>query len=137
MISTGGGVSLCKITEEDGLVSHTAAVYSRKEVGSLVLGMAACLELICGLAQAQPQKPNILVIMGDDIGLWNISAWNHGMLGFRTPNIDRIAHEGALFTTYYGQQSCTAGRAAFITGKAPSACRPLPAGPGSSHLGLP
>ena len=70
-------------------------------------------------ASAQPQKPNILVIMGDDIGYWNISAYNRGMMGYRTPNIDRIANEGAIFTDYYGQQSCTAGRAAFITGQSP------------------
>src|SRR6266481_1261743 len=61
-------------------------------------------------AQQQQPKPNILVIMGDDIGYWNISAYNRGMMGYRTPNIDRIAGEGALFTDYYGQQSCTAGR---------------------------
>jgi arylsulfatase len=70
-------------------------------------------------APAPAQKPNILVIMGDDIGLWNISAYNRGMMGYRTPNIDRIAREGAIFTDYYGQQSCTAGRAAFITGQSP------------------
>src|SRR5256885_10880375 len=70
------------------------------------------------LAQQQ-QKPNILVIMADDIGYWNISAYNRGMMGYRTPNIDRIANEGAIFTDYYGQQSCTAGRAAFITGQSP------------------
>src|SRR6202047_1054328 len=68
-------------------------------------------------AQQQQQKPNILVIMGDDIGYWNISAYNRGMMGYRTPNIDRIANEGAILTDYYGQQSCTAGRAAFITGQ--------------------
>src|ERR1700676_2096148 len=67
----------------------------------------------------QPQKPNILVIMADDIGYWNISAYNRGMMGYRTPNIDRIANEGAIFTDYYGQQSCTAGRSAFITGQSP------------------
>ena len=67
-------------------------------------------------ASAQPQpKPNIVVIMGDDIGYWNISAYNRGMMGYHTPNIDRIANEGAVFTDYYGQQSCTAGRAAFIS----------------------
>jgi arylsulfatase A-like enzyme len=70
-------------------------------------------------AQQQQQKPNILVIMGDDIGYWNISVYNRGMMGYRTPNIDRIAAEGAIFTDYYGQQSCTAGRAAFITGQSP------------------
>ncbi|MGB6438639.1 MAG: sulfatase-like hydrolase/transferase, partial [Methyloceanibacter sp.] len=58
-------------------------------------------------ASAQQQKPNILVIMADDIGYWNISAYNRGMMGYRTPNIDRIANEGAIFTDYYGQQSCT------------------------------
>jgi arylsulfatase A-like enzyme len=66
---------------------------------------------------ASVKKPNILIIWGDDIGYWNISAYNLGMMGYRTPNIDRIAKEGALFTDWYGQQSCTAGRAAFITGQ--------------------
>ena len=70
-------------------------------------------------AQPAPAKPNILVIMGDDIGYWNISAYNRGVMGYRTPNIDRIANEGAILTDYYGQQSCTAGRAAFITGQSP------------------
>ena len=65
------------------------------------------------------EKPNILIIWGDDIGGFNISAYNMGMMGYRTPNIDRIAKEGALFTDWYGQQSCTAGRAAFITGQSP------------------
>ena len=66
---------------------------------------------------AQEKKPNILVIWDDDIGYWNISAYNQGMMGYRTPNIDRIAKEGALFTDWYGQQSCTAGRACFLTGQ--------------------
>jgi arylsulfatase A-like enzyme len=70
-----------------------------------------------GTASAQAKKPNILVIWGDDIGVWNISAYNRGMMGYKTPNIDRIAKEGAIFTDHYGQQSCTAGRAAFITGQ--------------------
>src|SRR5215831_11900942 len=68
---------------------------------------------------AQEKKPNILVIMGDDIGWFNPSCYNSGMMGYRTPNIDRIANEGARFTDWYGQQSCTAGRAAFITGQTP------------------
>ena len=57
--------------------------------------------------------------MGDDIGYWNISVYNRGMMAYRTPNIDRIANEGAIFTDYRGQQPCTAGRAAFITGQSP------------------
>src|SRR6266496_2687514 len=64
---------------------------------------------------AQAKKPNILIIWGDDIGYWNVSAYNQGMMGYKTPNIDRIAKEGALFTDWYGQQSCTAGRSCFIT----------------------
>ncbi|MFI4932440.1 MAG: arylsulfatase, partial [Burkholderiales bacterium] len=68
---------------------------------------------------ARQGKPNILMIMADDIGWFNVSAYNLGVMGYRTPNIDRIAKEGALFTDFYGQQSCTAGRAAFITGQAP------------------
>src|SRR5688572_3169241 len=70
------------------------------------------------IAEGQKKKqPNILVIWGDDIGYWNVSAINHGMMGYKTPNIDRIAKQGALFTDWYGQQSCTAGRACFITGQ--------------------
>src|SRR6187397_2882852 len=68
---------------------------------------------------AKTSKPNILIIWGDDIGWFNVSAYNHGVMGYRTPNIDRVAKEGALFTDWYGQQSCTAGRAAFITGQSP------------------
>src|SRR5690349_6633816 len=68
---------------------------------------------------AKGGKPNILVLWGDDIGWWNISYNNRGQMGYRTPNIDRLGHEGCTFTDYYGQQSCTAGRAAFITGQNP------------------
>jgi arylsulfatase len=74
---------------------------------------------VIGPALAEQKKPNILIIWGDDIGQFNISAYNVGMMGYKTPNIDRIAKEGALFTDWYGQQSCTAGRAAFITGQSP------------------
>jgi arylsulfatase A-like enzyme len=65
------------------------------------------------------KQPNILILWGDDIGYWNISYNNRGMMGYRTPNIDRLGEEGVTFTDYYGQQSCTAGRAAFITGQNP------------------
>ena len=82
--------------------------------------LVAAVALVAGSANAQDaDKPNILVIWGDDIGQFNVSAYNRGMMGYRTPNIDRLAAEGALFTDWYGQQSCTAGRAAFITGQSP------------------
>ncbi len=79
--------------------------------------LLACVSM--SSAFAQTKKPNILIIWGDDIGQFNISAYNMGMMGYRTPNIDSIAKQGALFTDWYGQQSCTAGRAAFITGQSP------------------
>ncbi len=86
-----------------------------------LLLLLAVLTLVAMPADAQTtgKKPNILIIWGDDIGIFNVSAYNQGMMGYKTPNIDRIAKEGALFTDWYGQQSCTAGRAAFITGQSP------------------
>jgi arylsulfatase len=80
--------------------------------------LASVIGAATGPAFAQ-EKPNILVIFGDDVGMWNISTYHQGMMGGSTPNIDRIAREGAFFTDYYAQQSCTAGRAAFITGQHP------------------
>ncbi len=87
-------------------------------------------------AQAPAKKPNILVIFGDDIGYSNLSVYNLGMMGYKTPNIDRIAHEGALFTDYYAQQSCTAGRAAFITGQSPIRTGLIKVGLPGSKLGF-
>jgi arylsulfatase A-like enzyme len=86
-------------------------------VGGLVLA-ASGLPAVAQPA-ATAQKPNILIIWGDDIGQFNVSAYNMGMMGYKTPNIDSIAKDGAVFTDWYGQQSCTAGRAAFITGQSP------------------
>jgi len=91
-------------------------------------------------AQVQPaasgRKPNILFIMGDDIGWFNVSAYNMGIMGYRTPNIDRIGKEGAVFTDWYGQQSCTAGRAAFITGQSPIRTGLTKVGLPGAELGL-
>jgi arylsulfatase A-like enzyme len=93
---------------------------SRRPLSLLLVGLALSMfPAAAPLAQAPAKKPNIVVIMGDDVGMWNISAYHRGMMGGRTPNIDRIAAEGALFTDYYAQQSCTAGRAAFILGQTP------------------
>lgn len=85
---------------------------------------------LISIATWAQEKPNILVIWGDDIGTWNISHNNRGMMGYMTPNIDRIAKEGAGFTDYYGQQSCTAGRAAFLGGN-------VPVRTGMTKVGLP
>ncbi len=91
---------------------------------ALLLAVAAVTALVASNSAVRAQvgttkPPNIVVVWGDDIGQFNVSAYNMGMMGYRTPNIDRIAREGALFTDWYGQQSCTAGRAAFITGQSP------------------
>lgn len=96
--------------------------------------LAAAL-LLPGLAAAQ-SKPNILVIWGDDIGWANLSAYNHAVMGYATPNIDRIANEGVLFTDHYAQPSCTAGRAAFITGQYPIRSGMTTVGQPGSQLGL-
>jgi len=100
------------------------------------LVMTVVLTFAAGSAFAA-KKPNILVIWGDDIGVHNISAYNHGIMGYETPNIDRLAKEGALFTHYYAQQSCTAGRASFVMGQHPFRTGLLTIGmPGSDH-GIP
>jgi arylsulfatase A-like enzyme len=88
------------------------------------------------MAQSSARKPNIVVIMADDVGIWNVSAYHRGMMGGSTPNIDRIANEGALFTDYYAQQSCTAGRAAFILGQTPFRTGLLKVGMPAAKQGL-
>src|SRR5688572_3517668 len=91
---------------------------TRRILAVIATTLLASLASAPNTARAEePKKPNILVIWGDDIGWWNVSAYNQGMMGYKTPNIDRIANEGALFTDWYGQQSCTAGRSCFITGQ--------------------
>ena len=95
----------------------------------IALLAALCGALSLGSVQAA-DKPNILFIMGDDIGIYNLSTYHQGMMGYNTPNIDRLAEDGGKFMTYYGQQSCTAGRSAFITGQ-------MPFRTGLSKVGLP
>ncbi len=99
---------------------------------------AICVPLFGLVASAQAEKkPNILVIWGDDIGRDNISAYSRGIMGYQTPNIDRIANEGAIFTDSYAQQSCTAGRASFITGQHPFRTGLLTIGMPGSSQGIP
>jgi Sulfatase len=106
--------------------------FSTAIIGVAVVMMGAAP----ALAQTPAKKPNIVMIMGDDVGMWNLSAYHHGMMGGSTPNIDRIAREGALFTDYYAQQSCTAGRAAFITGQTPFRTGLLKVGMPAAKQGL-
>ncbi len=118
-----------------GKIIRSIIYFSLKEVKDeekqpcgCFLGLALVVLAAAG-AWAQ-DKPNILVIMGDDIGYWNLSYNSGAMMGYKTPNIDRIAAEGVRFTDYYGEQSCTAGRAAFITGQ-------MPVRTGLTKVGLP
>ncbi|MCY1261837.1 choline-sulfatase [compost metagenome] len=107
-------------------------------VGKWLSGLALVTSMLGAASGAlAADKPNILVIFGDDVGYFNLSAYNQGMMGYETPNIDRIAREGALFTHAYGEQSCTAGRAAFALGEHPFRTGLLTVGlPGSEH-GIP
>jgi arylsulfatase len=97
--------------------------------------LAVMVVALAGTAAAQ-EKPNILIMWGDDVGYWNLSAYNQGMMGYRTPNMDRIAKEGILFTDLYAEQSCTAGRAAFITGQHPVRTGLTKVGMPGAKLGL-
>jgi arylsulfatase len=123
---------------EDSLNRRSILLGGTTFAAALVLGNGSPVQL----AQAQQptagssQKPNILFIMGDDIGWFNVSAYNMGIMGYRTPNIDRIGKEGAVFTDWYGQQSCTAGRAAFITGQSPIRTGLTKVGLPGARLGL-
>ena len=102
----------------------------------ILLALFTVAALTTASASAQP-KPNIVVIMGDDIGIWNIGAYHRGMMAGRTPNLDKIAAEGMLFTDYYAEASCTAGRAAFVTGELPIRTGMTTVGQAGATIGLP
>jgi arylsulfatase A-like enzyme len=103
----------------------------------LVMCAATTMASIPASGQQQGQKPNILVIMGDDIGMWNIGAYHRGLMAGRTPNLDKIAKEGMLFTDYYAEASCTAGRANFITGELPIRTGMTTVGQAGAAIGIP
>src|SRR5437588_4617446 len=105
-------------------------------LGLLALIAAATVASTPAAAQQQ-QRPNIVVIMGDDIGMWNIGAYHRGMMAGRTPNLDQLAAEGMLFTDYYAEASCTAGRANFITGELPIRTGITTVGQAGAPTGLP
>src|SRR6266403_1509665 len=100
-------------------MNPSACVLSRVFLSAMAAIYFAFFAASPAFSQAPSKKPNIVILWGDDIGYWNISAYNQGMMGYQTPNIDRLAKEGAMFTDWYGEQSCTAGRSAFITGQSP------------------
>ena len=100
--------------------------------------LAALVVMLLSIAQAAAQqKPNIVVIMGDDIGIWNIGAYHRGMMSGKTPNLDKLASQGMLFTDYYAEASCTAGRANFITGELPIRTGLTTVGQAGASVGMP
>ena len=106
---------------------------------SLALAAGALLLTATGPpnARAEEKKPNIVVIMGDDIGMWNIGAYHRGLMAGRTPHLDKLAKEGMIFTDYYAEASCTAGRANFITGELPIRTGMTTVGQAGADVGLP
>ena len=111
-----------------------------RTIKGLLLAIAAvplCLTLAAAPTWAQAKKPNIVVIMGDDIGMWNIGAYHRGLMAGRTPNLDQLAKEGMLFTDYYAEASCTAGRANFITGELPIRTGMTTVGQAGAKVGIP
>jgi arylsulfatase A-like enzyme len=109
----------------------------RTGFGLLALFAAATVASTPAAAQQPPRKPNIVVIMGDDIGIWNIGAYHRGMMSGKTPNLDRLASEGMIFTDYYAEASCTAGRANFITGELPIRTGLTTVGQAGASVGMP
>jgi len=102
-----------------------------------LLAIATVMQWQATVAEAQAKPPNIVVIMGDDIGIWNIGAYNRGMMAGRTPHLDKLAKGGMLFTDYYAEASCTAGRANFITGELPIRTGMTTVGQAGSKIGMP
>src|SRR5208282_4509926 len=113
--------------------------YNQKVItyGLSVLTATAALIGAGGALQAQEKKPNIIVIMGDDIGWFNIGAYHEGIMSGRTPNLDKLASQGMRFTDYYAEASCTAGRANFITGELPIRTGMTTVGQPGADVGLP
>src|SRR5438552_4259615 len=110
----------------------------RRMLGALVIGLCLLAQpALLRSAHAQDQKPNIIMIMGDDIGWYNIGAYHQGMMAGRTPNIDQLAAGGMRFTDYYAEASCTAGRANFITGELPIRTGMTTVGQAGSPIGIP
>jgi arylsulfatase A-like enzyme len=120
-----------------GIQSTTAPLRVNVAVATCVLMAATFAPPLATDASAQDAKPNIVFIMGDDIGMWNISAYSRGMMAGRTPNIDKLAAEGAIFTDYYAEASCTAGRASFITGELPIRTGLTTVGQAGAKIGMP
>ncbi len=128
--------------EGDSGASRKREKMDKRRTTRMTLAISLAMGLLLNLtvapsARAQDKKPNIVVIMGDDIGLWNLGAYHRGMMAGRTPNLDKLAKEGMLFTDYYAEASCTAGRANFITGELPIRTGMTTVGQAGAKIGIP
>src|SRR5262249_5916331 len=113
-------------------------VGTKSLLGAIALLAAAMLAIVPAAAQQQQQRrPNILVIMGDDVGWFNVGAYHQGIMSGKTPNLDRLASEGMRFTDYYAEASCTAGRANFIPGELPIRTGLTTVGQAGADVGIP
>jgi hypothetical protein len=128
---SGGGMK-----RRDLLLSGTSLV-AASALTAVGLVTPAQAQQPATVPAAAGQRPNIVVIMGDDIGIWNIGAYHRGMMAGRTPNLDKLAAEGMLFTDYYAEASCTAGRANFITGELPIRTGMTTVGQAGAAIGIP
>ena len=149
LIQKGDAMSACIFENKrpsigDALRNMTAGRHARAcaaivslTLASLALSGATSTPAVAQQQQQQQQRPNVVVIMGDDIGIWNIGAYHRGMMAGRTPNLDKIAAEGMIFTDYYAEASCTAGRANFITGQLPIRTGMTTVGQAGAPIGLP
>src|SRR5437867_7200690 len=128
---TGGGLK-----RRDLLLSGSSLV-AASAISAIGLTSSAQAQQPTPSPAPAGQRPNIVVIMGDDIGMWNIGAYHRGLMAGRTPNLDKLAAEGMLFTDYYAEASCTAGRANFITGELPIRTGITTVGQAGAKTGLP
>ncbi len=135
-IDFGGSRSASAASPSDGPAISVEKSDCCSEGANKTLLLASTVKAVAS-AVAQERKPNIVVIMGDDVGVWNIGAYHRGMMAGRTPNLDRLAAQGMLFTDYYAEASCTAGRANFITGQLPIRTGMTTVGQAGSPIGLP
>jgi arylsulfatase len=117
--------------------SEAMTVGRRIWLGLIGLSLAALMASVPAAAQQQQRRPNILVIMGDDVGWFNIGAYHQGIMSGKTPNLDKLASEGMRFTDYYAEASCTAGRANFITGELPIRTGLTTVGQAGADVGIP
>ena len=127
---------------QDHTLNRRSVLLGGTTFAAAALGSGATMQVAQSPAQAQPapstgQRPNIICIMGDDIGMWNIGAYHRGLLAGRTPNLDKLAAEGMMFTDYYAEASCTAGRANFITGELPIRTGMTTVGQAGAPIGIP